>query len=280
MTKVSAGFRLAAVIGDPVGHSRSPRLHGHWLARYAIPGAYVPLHVRAADLAETLRLLPRIGFVGANVTLPHKESALALASRATPRARRIGAANTLVFAEDGTIHADNTDAGGFLASLHAACPKWRPEAFPATVLGAGGAARAIVDALLESGVPELRLLNRSLSRAQDIALHYGRRVRPLQWSAAREALAGTGLLVNSTSLGMAGQPPLDLALDTLPTASPVCDIVYVPLETPLLAAARARGNPVVDGLGMLLHQAVPGFERWFGRRPEVDEALRAAVLAP
>ncbi len=280
MTDVSNSFRLAAVIGDPVGHSRSPRLHGHWLARYAIPGAYVPLRVQAPDLAETLRLLPRIGFAGVNVTLPHKEAALALASRATPRARRIGAANTLTFASDGSIDADNTDAEGFLASLQAACPGWRPGNSPATVLGAGGAARAIADALLEVGVPELRLVNRSLPRAREIAQHYGPRVHPLPWTAASEALAGAGLLVNATSLGMAGQPPLDLALDGLPAAAPVCDIVYVPLETPLLAAARARGNPVVDGLGMLLHQAVPGFERWFGRRPEVDEALRAAVLAP
>lgn len=280
MTQEPGNYRLAGVIGDPVAHSRSPRLHGHWLARYAIPGAYVPLHVRAPDLAETLRLLPRIGFAGANVTLPHKEAALALASRATPRARRIGAANTLTFAADGSIDADNTDAGGFLASLQAACPGWQPGEAPATVLGAGGAARAIVDALLEAGVPELRLLNRSFARARELAQHYGPRIHPLPWSAAPEALSGAGLLVNATSLGMAGQPPLEIALDGLPTAAPVCDIVYVPLETPLLAAARARGNPVVDGLGMLLHQAVPGFERWFGRRPEVDEALRAAVLAP
>ncbi|PKP84128.1 MAG: shikimate dehydrogenase [Alphaproteobacteria bacterium HGW-Alphaproteobacteria-2] len=280
MTGERRTYRLAAVIGDPVGHSRSPMLHGHWLARYAISGAYVPLHVRAPDLAETLRLLPRIGFVGVNVTLPHKEAALALASRATPRARRIGAANTLTFAADGSIDADNTDAEGFLSSLRSACPGWRPGEAPASVLGAGGAARAIVDALLEAGVPELRLLNRSPARAEEVAQHYGPRVRPLPWSAAPESLSQAGLLVNATSLGMAGQPPLDIALDGLPTASPVCDIVYVPLETPLLAAARARGNPVVDGLGMLLHQAVPGFERWFGRRPEVDEALRAAVLAP
>lgn len=280
MTGESRTYRLAAVIGDPVGHSRSPRLHGHWLARYAISGAYVPLHVRAPDLAETLRLLPRIGFAGANVTLPHKKAALALASRATARARRIGAANTLTFAADGTIDADNTDAEGFLACLRSACPGWQPDEAPAAVLGAGGAARAIVDALLEAGVPELRLLNRSLARAREVAQHYGPRVHPLPWSAVPEALSGAGLLVNATSLGMAGQPPLEIALHGLPTAAPVCDIVYVPLETPLLAAARVRGNPVVDGLGMLLHQAVPGFERWFGRRPEVDEALRAAVLAP
>lgn len=280
MNGVSARFRLAAVIGDPVAHSRSPRLHGHWLARYAIPGAYVPLHVRAPDLADTLRLLPRIGFAGVNVTLPHKEAALALAGRATPRARRIGAANTLTFAEDGTLDADNTDAEGFLASLLAACPDWRPRECPAVVLGAGGAARAIVDALIESGVPEVRLLNRSMPRARDIARNYGPRIRPLPWAAVPEALTGAGILVNTTALGMTGQPPLDISLEHLPRPAPVCDIVYTPLETPLLAAARARGNPAVDGLGMLLYQAVPGFERWFGRRPEVDDALRAAVLAP
>ncbi|UWQ21987.1 shikimate dehydrogenase [Jannaschia sp. W003] len=264
-------MRLAAVIGDPIAHSRSPRLHGHWLRRHGIDGAYVPLRVRARELEDVLRMLPRLGFAGCNVTLPHKEAVLRLAAEATPRARRIGAANTLTF-RDGGFEADNTDAYGFTESLRAGAA-WRADR-PAVVLGAGGAARGVVDALVEAGVPEVRIANRTRAKAEALAEAFPRCVA-VGWVPPVE---GAGLLVNTTSLGMTGQPALEVPLDGLPADAVVCDIVYTPLETPLLKAARARGNPAVDGLGMLLHQAVPGFERWFGLRPEVDDALRRAVL--
>ena len=263
---------LAAVLGDPVGQSRSPRLHGHWLARHGIDGAYVPLRVRAGDLAETLRLLPRLGFAGCNVTIPLKAAALALAEEATARARRVGAANTLVFGADG-IRADTTDGVGLVASLRAA-GGW-DAGRPALVLGAGGAARGVVDGLLEAGVPAVRVANRTRARAEALAA-MDRRIVVEDWPGS---MTGLGLLVNATSLGMVGQPPLSVPLDGLPGDAVVCDIVYAPLETGLLRAARARGNPCVDGLGMLLHQAVPGFRAWFGVEPVVDEALRDAVLA-
>jgi shikimate dehydrogenase len=268
---------LAGVIGHPVAHSRSPRLHGHWLARYGIAGHYVPLQVAPEDLAATLALLPRIGFRGANVTLPHKEAALALASDATEEARRIGAANTLVFSEHGIV-ADNTDAYGFARNILDHRPDWRPRTV--AVIGAGGAARAVLAALIDRGATEIRLTNRTLERAQQLAEAFGPAVHPVAWEARAEMLGGCDTLVNAASLGMTGKPALDLPLAELPRDAVVNDLVYAPLETPLLAVARARGNTTVDGLGMLLHQAAPGFERWFGKRPEVDDALRAAVLAP
>lgn len=264
---------LAGVLGDPIAHSLSPKLHGHWLARLGIDGAYVPLHVRPEDLADALRLLPRLGFRGVNVTIPHKAAALVASAHVTDRARRIGAANTLTFAEDG-LHADNTDAPGFLANLDAAGP-WDAER-PAVVLGAGGAARAIVVALQDRGVPRIRLANRTRARAEALAAEFGGiDVAPLDDPGLRDA----GLVVNTTALGMAGQPPLALDLAPLPPDAVVTDIVYAPLDTPLLQAAAARGLRTVDGLGMLLHQAAPGFRRWFGAEPVVDDALRAAVLA-
>ena len=273
---LSGKARVAAVLGWPVAHSRSPRLHGHWLARYGIDGAYVPLAVRPEVFARALRALADLGFAGANVTLPHKEAALAAADEVTDRARAIGAANTIVV-HDGRLLADNTDGYGFLENLRQNVPDWQPAAGAAVVLGAGGAARAVVHALLEAGAPELRLVNRTQSRAEALARAFPR-VRVFGWG-DRRALDGATLLANSTSLGMTGQPPLPLALDGLPVQALVTDLVYSPLETPLLQAARARGNPTVDGLGMLLHQARPGFAAWFGREPEVDEALRRAVLA-
>jgi shikimate dehydrogenase len=269
---------LAGVIGSPISHSRSPRLHGHWLQHYGLKGQYVPLHVDAPDLADVLRAMPRMGFVGANVTIPHKETVLALADTVSDVAARIGAANTLSFGPDGQIHADNTDAYGFLANLQQGAPDWRADRV-ALVLGAGGAARAVIDALLGAGVPQVTLTNRSRDRADGLAQVFGPRVQVVDWAERAQALSQAGLLVNTSSLGMAGQPGLDLPLDDLPQDALVTDIVYTPLMTDLLARAQARGNPVVDGLGMLLHQAVPGFERWFGKRPEVSEALRAVVLA-
>jgi shikimate dehydrogenase len=270
--------KLAGVIGWPVGHSRSPRLHGYWLALHGIDGAYVPLAVRPEDFERALGALPALGFRGANVTLPHKEAALALADRVSPEAKRIGAANTLVVGEDGRIEARNTDAFGFIENLKEGAPDWRPAAGPAVVVGAGGAARALLVALADLGVPEIRLVNRTRARAESLADALGGPIRVMGWDERVAALDGAALLVNATTRGMAGEPPLDLPLERLPPEAVVNDIVYTPLETPLLAAARARGNKVVDGLGMLLHQARPGFAAWFGVEPKVTDALRAFVL--
>ena len=279
MRALSGNARLAGVIGWPIAHSRSPRLHGYWLERYGIDGAYLPFAVRPERLAAALAGLPALGLRGINVTLPHKEAALGRCARVTEAARRIGAVNTIVVTEDGQLEGSNTDAFGFLAHLAASLPGFRPEAGPAVLLGAGGAARAIAVALLDAGVPELRLVNRTRERAEALSAVLGPRARLVDWGGRARALEGATLLVNSTTLGMTGQPALDLDLTALPRAAVVYDIVYVPLETPLLAAARARGHPVVDGLGMLLHQARPGFAAWFGREPEVDSALRDFVLA-
>ena len=269
---------LAGVIGNPIGHSRSPRMHRHWLARYGIAGDYVPLEVREPDLETVLRTLPRMGFVGANVTLPHKEAALRIADHQTDRAVVIGAANTIIYRADGSILADNTDGFGFLANLRQSAPAWDPTAGPALVLGAGGAARAVLVALAEAGVPQILLANRTRANADTLRREIGSRIEVIDWVRLSEALPDATLLVNTTSLGMTGQPDLKLSLDGLRADATVTDIVYSPLRTRLLEEAAARGCVTVDGLGMLLHQGVPGFERWFGHRPEVDEALRAAVL--
>ncbi|WP_207485380.1 shikimate dehydrogenase [Arenibaculum pallidiluteum] len=269
---------VAGVMGWPVGHSRSPRLHGFWLREYGIDGAYVPLAVPPDRIEQAVRALPALGLRGANVTIPHKEAVVAALDRVEPAARRIGAVNTIVVLPDGTLEGRNTDGFGFIENLRAGAPGWRAVAGPAVVLGAGGAARAILVALADAGAPEIRLLNRTADRADRLADELGGPVRVLPWEARPAALDGAALVVNTTSQGMAGHPPLDIGLGALPPDAVVTDIVYTPLETPLLAAARARGNPVVDGLGMLLHQARPGFEAWFGRRPEVTPALRAFVL--
>ncbi len=269
---------VAGVMGWPVGHSRSPRLHGHWLARYGIAGHYAPLAVAPEAFEAAFRGLVALGFAGANVTLPHKERALALADAATPRARRFGAANTLVV-RDGAVEADNTDGFGFLENLRQSAPGWRADAGPAAVLGAGGASRAVVAALLDAGCPEVRLTNRTRARAEALAGDLGGAVTVVDWAEAGAAMDGAATLVNATSLGMEGQPPFDVPLDAAPAAALATDLVYAPLVTPFLAAAAARGLATVDGLGMLLHQARPGFAAWFGREPEVDDALRAAVLA-
>jgi shikimate dehydrogenase len=270
-------YPVAAVLGWPIGHSRSPALHGHWLRRYGIAGAYVPLAV-APDMAEpALRALPALGFAGANVTLPHKELALKVAHSASERALRIGAANTLIV-RDGHIEADNTDGFGFIENVRAEAPSW-DSGRPALVLGAGGAARAVIDALLAEGVAELRLANRTKARADALASQFGDRVQVVGWDQADEAADGAGLIVNTTSLGMQGQPPLDFGFAAASPDAIATDLVYVPLETPFLAAASARGLKTVDGLGMLLHQARPGFAAWFGCDPDVDGALRDVVLS-
>jgi len=279
MRTLTGRARLAGVMGWPVAHSRSPRLHGFWLAQHDIDGAYLPLPVHPQNLAAALRALPLLGFTGVNITLPHKAAALALVDRVSEEAQRIGAINTVVVAADGLLEGSNTDGYGFLAHLKASAPAWRASDGPAVLLGAGGAARAIAVALLGAGVPELRLANRTARRTAELAEALGPRVEPIDWEQRSGALDGAALLVNSTTLGMAGQPPLKISLQRLPRPAVVYDIVYVPLETPLLAAARARGNIPVDGLGMLLHQALPGFAAWFGVTPEVTPELREFVLA-
>lgn len=278
MTEADDRPLLAGVMGWPVKHSRSPLLFGHWFAQHRIAGAYVRLAVRAEDFEQVLRALPKAGFRGVNVTLPHKLSALALADAATPAARAIGAANTLIFQADGRITADNTDGYGFLENLCAGAPDWKPAAAPALVLGAGGAARAILYALLDAGVPAIRLANRTRDKAEGLARHFGPRVQVVDWGSREAACACAGLIVNTTSLGMTGKPPLEISLDAAPASAVVSDIVYAPLETGILARARARGLTAVDGLGMLLHQARPGFRAWFGAEGKVTPALRKAVL--
>ena len=269
---------LAGVIGSPVAHSRSPRLFRHWLAQLALSGHYIPMDIRQEDLPEALRTLPKLGFQGINVTLPHKVTVLGLADLVTDRAALIGAANTLTFQKDGKVYADNTDGIGFLASLKAGAPGWRPTEGPATVIGAGGAARAILTALISEGVPEIRLTNRTRDRAEALRSEFGSRIRVIDWVQAGNAIDGSALVVNTSVLGMEGKPEFRIPLDGLAPGMVVTDIVYTPLETTLLKTAREAGCTTVDGLGMLLHQAVPGFERWFGMRPEVDEATRAAML--
>jgi shikimate dehydrogenase len=276
---LSGKTRLAGVLGWPVSHSKSPRLHNWWLERLGIDGAYVPLAVAPERFEQVVRALPFMGFAGCNVTVPHKEAALALADIVDPVAHRIGAANTLVFQPDGTIEARNTDGFGFMENLRQGAPHWDPAAAPAVVLGAGGAARAVCVSLLDAGAPEIRLANRTRGRCDALAAELGGAIRVIDWPVGTAGLDGAGLLVNTTSLGMVGQPPLAVDLSPLPQSALVTDIVYAPVETDLLRLARQAGHPTVDGLGMLLHQARSGFAAWFGAWPEVTEDLRRFVLA-
>ncbi len=276
---LTGSARLAGIMGWPVAHSRSPALHGYWLKEFGIDGAYVPMAVRPENLRRALQALPLLGFAGCNLTIPHKEEALRAVDEYDDTAKRAGSINTIIVRPNGSIFGRSTDGFGFIAALRAALTGFNAAQGPCVVLGAGGAARAVVAALLDEGATELRLVNRTPERAARLAKELGGPVRGVAWDDRAKALAGAGLLVNATSLGMEGQPALELPLDALPRDAIVNDIVYVPLETPLLAAARARGNRCVDGLGMLLHQARPGFEAWFGVRPEVTPGLRQAVLA-
>lgn len=269
---------LAGVIGHPIAHSKSPQLHGHWLRKYAIKGHYVPLDIAPEDLERVVRILPTLGFVGVNVTIPHKEAVLKLADLVTDRAKLIGAANTLVFRKDGKIHADNTDGYGFVQNLVQHAPKWNPKGGPALILGAGGAARAVIASLVDIGVAEIRLTNRTEERAQQLRDEFGKTIKVIDWVQAGNAMEDALTVVNTTSLGMVGKPEMRVPLDGLKPGMVVSDLVYAPLQTKLLRAATEAGATPVDGLGMLLHQAVPAFERWFGVRPEVDDELRAAVL--
>ena len=272
-------FVLAGVMGWPVAHTRSPAIHNHWIAHHGLKGAYVQLPVHPDRLEAAIRGLPALGFAGCNVTVPHKVSAMQFMDELHPAARRIAAINTIVVQPDGRLLGMNNDGAGYIQSLRDADATWRGDTGPALVLGAGGAARAIVVALLDEGVPELRLTNRTLERAQALAEAFGDRVKVVPWAERNEAMAGVSLLVNTTTQGMHGQAPLDVALDALPAAAMVSDAIYIPMETPLLAQARLRGHRTVNGLGMLLNQARPAFQSWFGVLPEITPELRAAVQA-
>jgi len=268
----------AGVMGWPVAHSRSPALHGFWLKTYAIDGTYERLAVKPEDLAPALRALHARGYAGVNLTVPHKEAAISIVDEISPEAKRIGAVNTVFVTAEGKLTATNTDAYGFITSLKAGAPHFNAGAGPAVVLGAGGAARAVCVALQDAGAAKIILINRTTARAETLARALGGNIAVAAWDERAARLKNANLLVNTTTLGMSGQEPLDIDLAHLPREAVVNDIVYVPLETPLLAAGRARGNTIVDGLGMLLHQAQPGFKGWFGTWPDVTPALRAHVL--
>jgi shikimate dehydrogenase len=268
--------RVACLIGWPAAHSRSPLIHHYWLRKLGIEGGYSIEAVPPEGFSDFVRRLSAHGFVGANVTIPHKERALAL-SLPDARARAVGAANTL-WIESGELRSTNTDVEGFLANLDACAAGW-DTAEEALVLGAGGAARAVVFGLIERGIKRIRLVNRTMERAQSLADQFGASVHVSAWDTIGEQLARAGLLINTTSLGMHGQPALDIDVGRLPPQAVVADLVYAPLDTPLLVAAKARGLKTADGLGMLLHQAVRGFELWFGRRPQVTAELRRLVEA-
>ena len=270
---------LAGVLGYPISHSKSPRIHGHWLEKYGLRGFYMPLPVAPAHFENVLRTLPRMGYVGANVTIPHKVRALKCADIVTDRASLIGAANTLIFRPDGKVMADNTDGYGFIENIRQAAPKWDFKEGSAVVIGAGGAARAVVVSLLDVGVPEIILSNRTRIKAESLKEEFSNRIKVVDWAGLGSVLEDVKTIVNATSLGMSGQADLRVPLDGLRPGQLVTDLVYDPLETPLLAQAREAGCTVVDGLGMLLHQAVPGFERWFGHRPVVDNTLRKMLLS-
>ncbi len=272
-------FLLAGVMGYPVMHSRSPRLHNYWLARYGLAGTYLPLAIEGERLAAALRALPALGFSGCNLTIPHKEAALGLVDTLDPLAQRIGAVNCIVVRQDGTLAAYNYDAFGFIESVREAQPRWRTDGGPVVVIGAGGGARAVLAGLLEAGAREIRLTNRTPARAQTLANNMGAAITTVPWHEREHALIGAAMLVNTTNQGMVGEPALDLSLAPLPRNALVYDIVYVPRETPLLLAARMRGNPTVNGLGMLLHQARPAFHAWFGIMPEITPELRAMIEA-
>lgn len=275
---ISGKAKLAGVMGWPISHSRSPRLHNYWLEQYGLDGVFVPLAVPPERGEQAIRALPALGFRGCNVTVPYKELAYRTVDRRDPLAERMRAVNLIVVGADGSLEGRNTDGYGFLENLKAGCPGWSAEAGPAVVLGAGGAARAVVVSLLDAGAPKVRLVNRTRARAEELATELGGAITVVDWASRETALENAALLVNTTTQGMTGHDPLDLDLRALPTDAVVNDIVYAPLVTPLLAAAEARGNRTVGGIGMLLHQARPAFAAWFGIDPQVTPELARHVL--
>jgi shikimate dehydrogenase len=272
-------YKLAGVMGWPVAHSRSPVIHNHWIAQHELRGAYVLLPIQPGKLEQALRALPALGFAGCNLTIPHKVEALGLVDRVDHLATRIGAINTIVVEADGSLTGRNTDSFGYTQSLLDAQSGWRADAGPAVVLGAGGAARAVIVSLINSGATEIRLTNRSWAKTHDLAQEFGALVNAVPWENRHDTLSGAALLVNTTNQGMQGEAALDLRLDKLPVNALVSDIIYVPLETPLLAAAKLHGNKTVNGLGMLLNQARPAFEAWFGVSPAITAELLREVHA-
>ena len=274
-----SAFGIAGLVGWPVAHSRSPVIHNHWLARYAIPGRYVLFPVPAEKLADALRGLSALRLRGCNVTTPHKQAVMPLVDDVDPLAKRIGAVNTIVVQEDGSLRGFNNDGNGFVQSIRDARPDWRPEAGPIAIIGAGGAARAVVASLADQGAREIRVVNRTYERARALQALFGPPVSAVRWDARADALGGVALAANATNQGMGGKSALDLALDRLPADAIVADLIYTPPETPLLAAARKRGNPTVNGLGMLLNQARPAFNAWFGVTPQITPELIRAIEA-
>ena len=270
---------LAAVLGSPISHSKSPMLHGYWLNKYGINGHYIPMDVNSLDLNNVLKTLPKLGFVGANITLPHKENALKVANKISDRAAMIGAANTLSFGLNGQIYADNTDGYGFIENIRYHQPNWRATEGPSLVLGAGGASRAIVFSLLENAAPEIWITNRTRARAEKISADFGAKVKVIDWFSVNKFLPDAATVINATSLGMIGKPELTIDLKPLSTSTLVTDLVYTPLKTHLLIQAEKKGCRTVDGIGMLIHQAVPGFARWFNLQPSIDNDLRDMLLS-
>jgi shikimate dehydrogenase len=270
-------FYLAGVMGQPVMHSRSPMLHNYWFAQQGMAGSYVPLAIAPEGLAAALRALQPLGFSGCNLTIPHKQEAMKIVEEVDAAARKIGAISCVTVRADGTLLGSNNDAFGFIRNVREAQPAWRADAGPIVVVGAGGGSRAVCYGLMLEGAKEIRLVNRNLERAQGIAQDFGSPIKAYPWEQRHELLAGAAMVVNTTSQGMVGQTPLDIALDKLPTTALAADIVYIPLETPFLTAARLRGNPTVNGLGMLLHQGPLAWKAWFRIEPAVTPELRALV---
>jgi shikimate dehydrogenase len=272
-------FKAAGVIGWPVAQSRSPKLHGYWFERYNVNGAYILLPVQPDKVGDAIKGLVALGFAGCNVTIPHKQAVIPLLDHVDPLARRMGAVNLIVIGEDGKLSGYNKDGYGWFASIKENKPDFDVKAGPAVVVGAGGASRAIVFTLADEGAPEIRLVNRHQERAEQLAAACGKPVKVYPWEKRAELIADANLLVNCTNQGMYGQQPLDLSLDRLPASTYVSDVIYNPLETPLIKAAKARGNATAGGLGMLLHQARPAFKAWFGIDPEVTPELRKIIEA-
>ena len=272
-------FLLAGVMGWPVMHSRSPMIHNYWMAQHQLKGTYVPLAIAPDKLEASLRALAPLGFSGCNLTIPHKQAAMKIVDEVDAASQRIGAISCVTALADGRLLGSNNDAFGFIRNIQHTVPTWRADAGPIVVIGAGGGARAVCWGLMQEGAKEIRLVNRTLGRAQDIAAEFGAPITAYPWAQRHDALAGAAMVVNTTSSGMVGQPALDIDLSQLPTSALAADIVYIPLETPFLAAARQRGNVTVNGLGMLLHQGPLAWKTWFGMEPKVTPELRALVEA-
>jgi shikimate dehydrogenase len=271
-------FKLAGVMGWPIAQSRSPVLHNYWIEKYNLSGRYVPLPVRPERLADAIRGLPALGFRGCNLTMPHKQLAMTMVDEVTDTAKRIGAINCIVVGDDGRLSGTNNDGNGYVLSVQEVAPQWKPSDGPIAILGAGGAARAIIVALVERGVRELRLINRTFEKAERLAKEFSPIIKPMTWDKRSEVIGDVALLVNATDQGMIGKPALDISLDRLSKQTLVSDLIYVPPETSFLAAAKARGNITINGLGMLLHQARPAFQAWFGVLPEITSDLRKKIM--